>query len=89
MYHPFEKNKSMETGDCKKEKLMNQVTKDGKRLIKPQTLSEISDYRKTRESMLPGEYKRFTNPHEYKTGISTKLRNLRNHLIEAHKNPTS
>jgi len=89
MYHPFDKNKSMETGDCKKEKLMNQVTKDGKRLIKPQTLSEISDYRKTRESMLPGEYKRFTNPHEYKTGISTKLRNLRNHLIEAHKNPTS
>jgi nicotinate phosphoribosyltransferase len=89
MYHPFEAHKSMEIKNCRKETLLRTVMENGKSLIKTSTLGEISDFRAERENMLPPEYKRFTNPHEYKTGISTRLHSLRNKLIDEHKNTTS
>lgn len=85
MFHPFEPLKSMRIKDYKKEALLNQVMKNGKRLNSEPRLSEISRYTKCRLGMLPQEYKRFENPHTYKIGISKGLKEKRDSLIEQYK----
>ena len=54
--------------------------------IKNRNVVEISEYVKHRLSLLPEEHKRFENPHIYKIGISKKLTDLRNKLIEELSN---
>ena len=65
----------------KKETLLNEVMKEGKRLVKKQSIEEIAGFSKERLNQLPAEYKRFKNPHEYKIGISDGLKELRDKLI--------
>jgi nicotinate phosphoribosyltransferase len=62
---------------------------DQKRSNKKSSIQEIKDFRKARLAKLPPEYQRFNNPHIYKVGISEKLRDERNDLIEEHKNKRS
>mgnify|MGYP006289437739 FL=1 len=83
MHHPFEPGKSMETGEYKKEPLLELVMENGKRRLEKQSLQEISAYCEGRIEKLPGEYKRFTNPHIYKIGISDGLKSERDRLIES------
>ncbi|MFO7933778.1 MAG: nicotinate phosphoribosyltransferase [Bacteroidales bacterium] len=83
MHHPFEPGKSMETGEYKKEPLLELVMENGKRRLEKQSLQEISEYCEGRIEKLPGEYKRFTNPHIYKIGISDGLKSERDRLIES------
>jgi nicotinate phosphoribosyltransferase len=42
-------------------------------------------YLKTRLEKLPDEYKRLENPHIYKVGLSTRLNDLRDDLIQKYK----
>jgi len=85
IYHPLFPAKTMLTGNNKKEPLLNKVMEGGKRLSGSRTLDQIKDYSKARLDLLPGEYKRFNNPHVYKVGLSEKLRNERDRLIEEFK----
>lgn len=85
MYHPFESLKSFCIENYKKEALLYKVMENGRRLFPSKTLSEIAKYSQHRLSLLPEEYKRFDNPHIYKVGLSTKLNEKRNHLIETFK----
>jgi nicotinate phosphoribosyltransferase len=48
-------------------------------------LPAVANYCRERLALLPAEYKRFENPHIYKVGISTRLRDQRDQLIAAHK----
>ena len=86
MHHPFHSDKSMAVKDMRSEALLKPVMKNGKRLIEKRTVSEIADFAQQRLSLLPAEYKRFDNPHIYKVGLSTRLRDLRNQLKKEHLN---
>lgn len=86
MFHPFEPYKSMKIADFEQEPLLKKVMENGGALIKKRSLNDIADYSLSRLSELPIEYKRFNNPHIYKIGISTQLRDEREKLIRSHKN---
>lgn len=85
MYHPSDPLKFREISGVDKEQLLWLVMENQKRTGKGQTIEEISAFRRERLEKLPPEYKRFSNPHIYKVGISGDLRNERNDLIDAHK----
>jgi len=80
--HPFHTHKSVEVGGLKKENLMTKVMDKGDIKIKNYSVKEISEYVKERLELLPDEHKRFENPHIYKVGISEKLFELRNNLMQ-------
>lgn len=85
IHDPFEPQKSMGLGTYRTEPQLRQVMDTGKPVMKEQTITSIADYSKDRLSLLPDEYKRFDNPHQYKIGISPKLHELRNRLITENK----
>jgi len=80
--HPFHSHKSVLVGECKKENLMSKVMDNGNIKIKNYSVKEISEYVSERLNLLPDEHKRFENPHIYKVGISEKLFELRNKLMD-------
>ncbi len=84
--HPLFPAKTMFTGDRNKEPLLKKVMEGGRRLSDPLSLTKTAGYCKERLALLPEEYKRFNNPHVYKVGLSEKLRNERDRLIEEYKN---
>ncbi|MFP4662801.1 MAG: nicotinate phosphoribosyltransferase [Bacteroidales bacterium] len=84
MFHPHIRDKSMNTENCQKEALLKPVMEHGKRLKAGERLDEIAEFSQSQLKKLPDEYKRFTNPHIYKIGISKALQKERNKLIEAH-----
>lgn len=89
MYHPFDPLKSRKIKNVEKEKLLSLVMEDQKRTEKKKSIQEIKEFSKDRLKKLPPEYKRFYNPHLYKVGISGKLRDERNALIDEHKDKRS
>ena len=82
IYHPTHSHKSAKVKGMKKEELLEVAMENGEIRIENKSVQEISDYRRSRLSLLPNEHKRFENPHTYKVGISKELANLRNNLIE-------
>lgn len=84
MFHPFDRTKSLELDRFQHEPLLERVMEDGKRLFPEQSTSEIAEYSKSRLALLPPEYKRFQNPHTYKVGLSSNLKEERDRLVNAH-----
>ncbi len=80
--HPFHSHKSVEVGNLKKENLITKVMDKGDIKIDNKSVKEISEYVSERLNLLPDEHKRFENPHIYKVGISEKLFELRNKLMQ-------
>ncbi|MFP4027553.1 MAG: nicotinate phosphoribosyltransferase [Candidatus Brocadiia bacterium] len=85
MHHPSDPLKSLSLAGHEKEPLLHQVMKDGERTADRKSLEEIADYSKKRLGQLPSDYKRFTNPHIYKVGLSERLKEERDRLVEAHR----
>jgi nicotinate phosphoribosyltransferase len=85
MYHPTYPLKSLSLVNQPKEPVLHKVMENGQRVNKPFSLSEIAQYSRSRLEKLPQEYKRFDNPHIYKVGISNKLQNERDRLIDEFK----
>ncbi|RXJ50712.1 nicotinate phosphoribosyltransferase [Gelidibacter gilvus] len=85
MEHSFDSNKSLELTRFEHEPLLQQVMKNGKKVMPARTVSEIAEYSKSRLEKLPEEYKRFQNPHIYKIGLSTELKKERDKLVLKHK----
>ena len=85
IHHPFEPRKSMSVEGFEKEALLDKVMENGRRLIKRSSLKDLSAFRQERHKLLPEEYKRFTNPHIYKVGISDGLKSVRDKLINEYK----
>jgi len=83
--HPIDLHRCVSVSGFKKEELLHAVVKNGENLKKKESVYEISQYVKQRLELLPEEHKRFDNPHIYKVGISKKLLNLRNELINDFK----
>lgn len=85
MEHSFDSNKSLDLTRFDHEPLLQKVMENGKKTMLAQTVNEISEYSKSRLSKLPEEYKRFQNPHIYKIGLSTQLKQERDKLILKYK----
>ncbi|NML22945.1 nicotinate phosphoribosyltransferase [Pseudoflavitalea sp. G-6-1-2] len=85
IYHPFEPGKSLPVADLRQEPLLKKVMEYGKQLIPSSSIAESAAYCKERLALLPAEYKRFENPHVYKTSISKNLMELRDQMINAQK----
>ncbi|KTC82991.1 nicotinate phosphoribosyltransferase [Legionella brunensis] len=85
MHHPFEISRSFPLNGYKKEPLLHQVMQNGQSLLESHSLAKMAEYCQKRFNQLPEEYKRFNNPHLYKVGLSTQLRNERETLIQQHK----
>jgi nicotinate phosphoribosyltransferase len=85
MHHPLYPLKSLSLKNVVKEPLLHKVMANGSRLSDPLSLSEIARYSRHRMERLPEEYKRFDNPHIYKVGISTRLKQERDRLIDEYK----
>ena len=84
MFHPFDRTKSLNLDRFQHEPLLEKVMDCGKRLFPEQSTSEIAKYSKSRLALLPAEYKRFQNPHTYKVGLSPRLKEERDRLVDAH-----
>jgi nicotinate phosphoribosyltransferase len=82
MIHPYQPLKRLSVLDLKSEELLNSVMENGRLSIAKQTPYEIGDYSRSRFALLPDEHKRFEYPHIYKVGISRKLMELRDELVE-------
>jgi len=85
MHHPLHPLKSFSVGEYNKEPLLHKVMEKGVRSTRLLFLPEIAEYSLERLSNLPEEYKRFNNPHIYKVGLSDRLKNERDWLIEVYK----
>ncbi len=85
MHHPLYPLKSLSLKNYTKEPLLHKVMSNGSRVNGPLSLSEIARYSRQRLEKLPEEYKRFDNPHIYKVGISTRLKQERDRLIDEYK----
>ncbi|MGO3690146.1 MAG: nicotinate phosphoribosyltransferase [Psychroflexus halocasei] len=85
MHHPFDLTKSTTYHSHILEPLLKTVMKNGKRYEKKKSLAKIKAYAAERLNELPEEYKRFSNPHIYKIGVSTELLETREKLRETLK----
>jgi nicotinate phosphoribosyltransferase len=84
MHHPVDTDKSMSLKGMKREPLLHPVMQDGRILHDLPSLKAIAAYCRERLARLAPEHKRFENPHIYKVGISSRLRDLRNELKHQH-----
>ncbi len=82
IYHPDYAFKNTVIKNLKYEKLRHPVMRNGKILNIEEDVHRISEFRKKRLKRVPEETKRFENPHIYKVGISKKLFDLRQTLIQ-------
>jgi nicotinate phosphoribosyltransferase len=85
MYHPFYPLKSLSVKKYTKEALLHKVMENGVRVSKARSLTQITQYCTERLNKLPAEYKRFNYPHIYKVGLSERLKNERDILVDEHK----
>jgi nicotinate phosphoribosyltransferase len=85
MHHPAEPDKFLSLKGLKQEPLLRPVMERGKVTASLPSLQEIATFSMNRLALLPGEHKRFENPHIYKIGISPALRDLRNELKNQHQ----
>ncbi|MEQ8525301.1 nicotinate phosphoribosyltransferase [Gracilimonas sp.] len=82
IYHPHVIHKSTPVSQLKSEPLLNKVVDSGKIIISLPTPEESSKYAQKRLLKLNQEHKRFDNPHVYKVGVSKKLRELKDQLVQ-------
>jgi len=85
MHHPFVPHQSFAIDRYETEPLLRMVMNGGRIVYDPPSITETARYCRERLEMLPAEYKRFDNPHIYKVGISSRLKELRDRLIAQHK----
>ena len=85
MHHPADTDKSLSVKGMTREPLLHQTMRNGKISQALPSLPDIAAYCRERLGRLAAEHKRFDNPHIYKVGISTGLRDLRNELKQQHK----
>jgi len=85
VFHPLFPEQKSRVAHCFPEQLLFKVMEGGKALTHL-GVQEAASYAKERLSKLSPERKRFENPHTYKVGMSQKLMDLRNQLIQRHLN---
>lgn len=82
MHHAFTPHQSFALAGFRLEPQLHRVMTSGRTAYDPPSLPQTARYCRERLALLPEEYKRFENPHIYKVGISSRLKTLRDGLIE-------
>ena len=77
IYHPFYPRKYTNIKPLHKTFIMDQVMEHGNILNNEKNINKIQTYAARQLDKLPLEYRRFLNPHVYKTGVSKKLLQLK------------
>ncbi len=85
MVHPSDQNQSRKLSGFKKKPLLENVVENGERITKPGSTDEIAKFSRRQVKKLPEEFKRFDNPHVYKVGLTKKLKELRDTLVQRNK----
>lgn len=85
MHHPTFPAKKSNLNGREYEELLVQVIQDGELKAELPSIKSISQYKKERFRKLNPEFKRFDNPHIYKVGISTRLMEARDNLLNLLK----
>ncbi|MDZ7719110.1 MAG: nicotinate phosphoribosyltransferase [Balneolaceae bacterium] len=85
MHHPTFPAQKSNLNSREYEQLLIHVIKDGELKTELPSIKEIAKYKKSRFSKLNPEFKRFDNPHIYKVGISTRLMETRDNLLNLLK----
>ena len=83
--HPIERWKTKEVYDFYAKELYVDVIKGGKRVLAKKTVYQLQADCKGSLDGFWDEYKRLTNPHEYKVDLSDKLYELKDQLIKAER----
>lgn len=82
MTHPYQKEKSMTLEGMPFEDLFSTHMKEGRVYSPLKGPFELKEIARNRLEQLPEEHKRFDFPHIYKVGISERLLNLRNEMVQ-------
>jgi len=85
LFHPAYPEQKSRVAHCFPEGILYKVMEGGKTLTKL-SVGEAAAYSKERLTKLSPERKRFENPHTYKVGISQKLMEARDSLVQHHLN---
>ena len=85
MIHPFEKEKSLDLTGISCRNLFVKHMEEGNQLHKPLPILVLREKVAENLSMLPPEHKRFDYPHIYKVGITEKISQLRNELLQPYR----
>lgn len=85
VFHPIEPDQSFDGSRFNKIFIHRKIMEKGKVINQLKTPVEASKYRSEQLKKLPGEHRRFENPHIYKVGLSEKLHNLRAGIIKEIK----
>lgn len=85
MHHPTFPAKKSPLNGRRFEKLLVQVISNGELVAELPSVKEIAAYKNERFGKLNPEFKRFDNPHIYKVGISTRLMETRDNLLNLLK----
>ncbi len=80
--HPHFDTKKTNVSDLESTSLLSKVVGDGKLIIDLPDVKESASYAESRLKLLSPEYKRFDNPHVYKVGITSALKEMRNEIME-------
>ncbi len=82
IFHPHVTHKSSRVASLKSEELLSKIVDQGRVTFTPSTPKQSADYAWKRLAKLNQEHKRFDNPHVYKVGVSKKLRELKDQLVQ-------
>lgn len=85
IHHPNFPTKRTDLSSRKSYPLLQQIFDEGELVVSRPSINDISDYCGEAMEKLPVEFKRFDNPHIFKVGVTPKLLETRNKLIEEHK----
>ena len=86
IYHPIYTAKTSKLTGKKSVPFLSKMMENGEFVGPKPTVKESAEYCRNQLSKLPQEYKRYENPHIYKVGISKKLLDMRNEIIQNHQN---
>ena len=86
LVHPQETWKTKHIDNYIKRELLIPIYRNGQLIYNLPSLKERQDYCKKEISTLYEEITRLTMPHEYYVDLSDKLRELKNNLINEHRN---
>ncbi|MEX0646526.1 MAG: nicotinate phosphoribosyltransferase [Balneolaceae bacterium] len=86
MHHPTFPAKKVDLSNRDFEEILYPVVRKGEIIDELPEVKEIASFHKKRFGKLHREFKRFDNPHIYKVGISSKLMETRDYLLNRYKN---
>ena len=85
IHHPTFPSKDTDLSSRDSFPLIQEVFRNGEQTISDQSIADAASYCKESVSKLPGEFKRFENPHIFKVGITPNLLELRDKLLDENK----